>query len=84
MADRFAAASGAGQIYDEKARTFESVVKEYLLAWAALLEDADPLLALANTVEIQSLSGRTIGLSLELILNRRFELFRRNRVGSAD
>ena len=38
------------------------IVKEYILAWAALLDDADPSLALAHTVEIQSLSGRTIGL----------------------
>ena len=32
------------------------------MAWAALLEQGDPSLALANTVEVQSLSGRTIGL----------------------
>ena len=62
MADRFAAYSGVGQIYDEKSKIFESTVKEYLLAWAALLESGDPSLALANTVEVQSLSGRTIGL----------------------
>jgi len=37
-------------------------VKEYLLAWTALLDEADPSLALANTVEVQSLSGRPIGL----------------------
>jgi DNA phosphorothioation-dependent restriction protein DptH len=61
MAERFAACSGVGQIYDEKSKAFE-VVKEYLLAWAALLENGDPSLALANTVEIQTLSGRTIGL----------------------
>jgi DNA phosphorothioation-dependent restriction protein DptH len=62
MADRFAAYSGVGQIYDEKSKVFESTVKEYLLAWAALLENGPPSLALANTVEVQSLSGRTIGL----------------------
>ena len=62
MADRFAAYSGVGQIYDEKSKAFESTVKEYLLAWASLLESGPPLLALANTVEVQSLSGRTIGL----------------------
>ena len=61
MAERFAANSGVGQIYDEKSKPFDTV-KEYVLAWAALLEDGDPLLALANTVEVQSLSGRTIGL----------------------
>jgi DNA phosphorothioation-dependent restriction protein DptH len=50
------------QIYDERSKVFETTVKEYLLAWAALLESSAPLLALANTVEVQSLSGRTIGL----------------------
>jgi len=63
MAERFAAsAGGVGQIYDEKSTVFNMVVKEYLLAWAALLEEAQPLLGLVNTVEVQSLSGRTIGL----------------------
>jgi len=62
MAERFAACSGVGQIYDDKSRAFDTVVKEYLLAWLALLEQGDPSLALANTVEIQTLSGRTIGL----------------------
>jgi hypothetical protein len=63
MADRFAASGGGvGQIYDEKSKGFEAVVKEYILAWAALLEEGEASLALANTVEIQSLSGRTIGL----------------------
>jgi hypothetical protein len=63
MAERFATCGGGvGQIYDQNSKAFESVVKQYLLAWAALLEDADSSLALANTVEIQSLSGRTIGL----------------------
>jgi hypothetical protein len=62
MAERFAAASGVGQVYDEKSRGFDTIVKEYLLAWAALLEESDPTVALANTVEVQSLSDRTIGL----------------------
>lgn len=63
MSERFAACGGGvGQIYDEKSKTFETVVKEYLLAWAALLDGSEPMLALANTVEVQSLSGRTIGL----------------------
>jgi DNA phosphorothioation-dependent restriction protein DptH len=62
MAERFArSCGGIGQIYDERAKGFESV-KEYILAWAALLEGGDPALALAHTVEIQSLSGKTIGL----------------------
>jgi hypothetical protein len=63
MAERFAVCGGGvGQIYDEKSKVFDAVVKGYLLAWAALLEEGDPSLALANTVEVQSLSGRTIGL----------------------
>jgi len=63
MAERFGACGGGvGQIYDQHAKVFDTVVKEYLLAWAPLLEKGDPSLALANTVEVQTLSGRTIGL----------------------
>lgn len=63
MAERFATCGGGvGQIYDQTAKVFDTVVKEYLLAWTALLDVAAPSLALANTVEIQSLSGRTIGI----------------------
>ena len=63
MADRFLArGGGVGQVYDERSKMFDPVVKEYLLAWAALLEEGAPCLPLANTVEVQSLSGRTIGL----------------------
>lgn len=62
MAEQLGASAGSiGQIYDEKSPTF-NIVKEYLLAWAALLEAGEPLCRLANTVEVQSLSGRTIGL----------------------
>ncbi len=61
MAERFAACGGVGLIYDEKSRAFDTI-KEYILAWAALLEEGEPSLALVNTVEVQSLSGRTIGL----------------------
>jgi DNA phosphorothioation-dependent restriction protein DptH len=63
IVERFANGSGVGQIYDESAKGFD-IVKEYLLAWAALMESADryPLLGLVNTVEVQSLSDRTIGL----------------------
>ena len=62
MASRFVEGGGSvGQIYDESSQTFNAV-REYMLAWAALLEENDPLLTLANTVEVQSLSGRTIGL----------------------
>jgi DNA phosphorothioation-dependent restriction protein DptH len=63
MTERFAVSGGGiAQIYDEKSKVFETVVKEYMLAWSALLENGDPSLALVNTVEIQSLSGQTIGL----------------------
>ena len=63
MAERFAACcGGVGQVYDDSSNTFETVVKEYLLAWAALLEAGNPRLALAHTVEVQTLSGRTVGL----------------------
>jgi len=63
MAEQFAhCGGGVGQVYDEKSKVFENVVKEYLLAWAALLDDGESGLALVNTVEVQSLSGRTIGL----------------------
>ena len=49
------------QVYDDQLKSFD-LVKSYLLAWAALLEEGDPLLTLCNTVEVQSLSGTTIGL----------------------
>ena len=63
MAKRFGeCGGGVGQIYDQKSKAFGTVVKEYLLAWEATLNGAEPTLALANTVEVQSLSGRTIGL----------------------
>lgn len=63
MAECFAAGGGGvAQVYDEKSKLFDNVVKVYLLAWAALLDEGSPSLALANTVEVQSLSGRTIGL----------------------
>ena len=63
MSERFnACGGGVGQVYDEKSKAFETVVKEYLLSWAALLDGSEPIFALANTIEIQSLSGRTIGL----------------------
>ena len=63
MAERFkSCGGGVGQIYDENSKHYNAVVKEYLLAWSALFEDGHPPLALANTVEVQSLSGRTIGL----------------------
>ncbi len=63
LAERFAqSGGGVGQIYDQNAAVVGTVIKEYVLAWAALLEEAEPLAALHQTVEVQSLSGRTIGL----------------------
>ena len=61
MSERFYAAGGVGQVYDQKSEGFDTV-REYLLAWASLLDGENPCAALANTVEVQSLSGQTIGL----------------------
>lgn len=62
LSGRFnALGGGVGQIYDENSQFFD-VAKEYVLAWAALFDAGDPELALVNTVEVQSLSNRTIGL----------------------
>ncbi len=55
-------AGAVGQVYVQEGKTFENAAKPYVLAWAALLEQDAPQFALANTVEVQSLSGRTIGL----------------------
>ena len=60
MVARFQNVGGAGQIYYAEAGF--DVPQEYLRAWSALLETGEPTLALAHTVEVQSLSGRTIGL----------------------
>jgi hypothetical protein len=62
LAERFGLRGGCGQLYDQASKVFDTMVKEYVLAWAALLDQGEPSLALANTVEIQSLAGRTIGL----------------------
>jgi len=61
MAERLSFLGGVGQVYDDKSPIYDTV-KEYLLAWASVLEAGEPVLALANTVEVQSLSGRTIGI----------------------
>ena len=62
LAERFrAGGGGVSQVHDDRSKSFE-VAKEYLLAWTALLDDGGPSLAICNTVEVQSLSGRTIGL----------------------
>ncbi|MCY4264548.1 MAG: hypothetical protein OXE78_06800 [Gammaproteobacteria bacterium] len=63
MAKSFSPEVGGGvaQVYDQENKTF-SLVHEYLLAWAKLLEEGDPELALAHTVEVLSLSESIIGL----------------------
>ena len=62
MAQRFGVGGGGvGQVHDDQAKRF-GAVSEYLLSWAELLETGDPALSLCNTVEVSSLSGKTIGL----------------------
>ena len=61
LAGHFAEMGGIGQVYDEKAAGFR-IVQEYLRAWTLLVSAGAPSLILGNTVEVQSLSGRTIGL----------------------
>lgn len=63
MSERFGTCGGGvGQVYDQTTKVFDTIIKEYLLAWTVLLDSHDSAFALANTVEIQSLSGRTIGM----------------------
>ncbi len=88
LAERFAARGGCGQIY-EKASKAHDEAKDYVLAWTALLDGVKPALALANTIEVQSQSERTVGLIVlpshptrvawhmaydNLVLHARFEL----------
>ena len=62
IAERFAKThGGVAQAYDERCKPFD-LIREYLRAWLALLEGGDPTHAFAHTVEVQSLSGRPIGL----------------------
>ncbi len=62
LAERFANThGGVAQLYDERCKPFD-LIREYLRAWLMLLRGGDPAYALANTVEVQSLSGRPIGL----------------------
>ena len=62
LAERFrAGGGGVGQVHDDRSKSFD-LTKEYLLSWTALLDSGDPSLAICNTVEVQSMSGRTIGL----------------------
>lgn len=53
--------SVVGQVYDGKAKAFD-LIKEYIRAWTRLLETGAPDISLCNTVEVQSLAGRMIGL----------------------
>ncbi len=63
MAEHFhKSGGGVGQIYAEKSKAVENIVKEYVLSWTTLLSEGDPAFALVNTVEVQTLSGRTVGL----------------------
>ena len=62
LAERFGrSGSIVGHVHDDRSRTFGRV-RDYILAWAAILEAGGPTLSLNNTVEVQSLSGSTIGL----------------------
>ncbi len=62
MAERFKLNGGPGQIYDENADDF-ATVSDYIKAWSDVFaKNGDPKLALCHTVEVQSLSGATIGL----------------------
>ena len=61
MGERFQVGGGVAQVYDDAIGSF-GAVQEYLRAWAVLLEQGDPSLVLANTVEVLSLSGHTLGL----------------------
>ena len=55
--------SSVGYVYAyEQELTKSRNVREYSAKWDSLLENGDPQFALANTVEVQSLSGKTIGL----------------------
>lgn len=62
LAPEFAQIGGAGQVYDDESVGKFRGVQEYLRAWTGLLRTGDPSLSLANTVEVQLVSGRTIGL----------------------
>ena len=60
--ERFGDVGGVGQVYDDRSRVLRGAVAEYIRSWIALLRAGDPLLALAQTVEVQSQSGDCIGL----------------------
>ena len=60
--ERFGDVGGVGQVYDDRSLFSKATVSEYIRSWIALLRTGDPLLALAQTVEVQSQSGDLIGL----------------------
>ena len=62
LAGHFAEIGGVGQVYDDERAGGFRIIQEYLRAWTLLLSDGEPSLVLANTVEVRSLSGHTIGL----------------------
>jgi DNA phosphorothioation-dependent restriction protein DptH len=64
LARHFAQFGGVGTIYHHEGKFFDTVVKEYLLAWERLLShpEADPQWAITQTVEVQTLTGKLVGL----------------------
>lgn len=64
MAEKFKRGGGVAQVYDDKSAKNIDPAKEFILAWTALLdaENAAPCWALVNTIEVQSLSGKRLGL----------------------
>ena len=63
MSRLFGLCGGPGQIYDEKNAEIFDTVSGYLNGWSDVFsKNDDPNLTLCHTVEVQSLSERTIGL----------------------
>ena len=61
LARVFQEVGSIGQVYDDTLPNFGEI-KEYTRSWSALLKTGNPMLALANTIEVQSLSGNSIGI----------------------
>ena len=62
MVDLFADVGGVGQVYDSETSNYRNIVGNYLLSWLDLLQVGTASLALAQTVEVQSQSGKLVGL----------------------
>jgi len=60
LANRYKDSSSVGQIYDQDGK--DTLVRDYLSAWTSLLAEGSPSLALANTVEVYDILGKSIGL----------------------